>query len=134
MFKCNKRDCRKQISLFNGTIFMNARLSCNEILEIAYLWLIKAKHRTIRDFTDKAETTITRWMKTLHQSVYHQIKETYNKIGGPDIIVEIDESRFYKHKDGTTIWVFGGVECISNKKLFAITVKDRTQETLIYYI
>ena len=59
MFKYNKHNCRKQISLFNGTIFMNARLSWNKILEIAYLWLIKAKHGTIRDFTDMAETTIT---------------------------------------------------------------------------
>ena len=73
-------------------------------------------------------------MKILCQSVYHQIKETHERIGGPDIIVEINESRFYKQKNRTTIWVFGGVERTSDKKLFAITVKDRTQDTLIYYI
>ena len=65
-------------------------------------------------------------------------KHENNIIGGPGVIVEIDESKFGKRKyhkgrrvDG--VWVFGGIERDS-KKCFFTTVEDRTADTLVYII
>ena len=65
-------------------------------------------------------------------------KHENNIIGGPGVIVEIDESKFGKRKyhkgrrvDG--VWVFGGIERDS-KKCFLTTVEDRTADTLVNII
>lgn len=60
------------------------------------------------------------------------------KIGGPGIIVEIDESKFGKRKyhRGHPVegqWVFGGLERGSGK-IFMVPVEDRTRETLLLII
>ena len=116
------------------TIFMNSRLPCNKLLELGYLWLIKMSHGSITKFTGMAETTITRWTHAYRIMITKEIKEMETKIGGPGIIVEIDESLFWKTKDGNTVWVFGGKERTPEKKIFATIVNDRSQETLLYYI
>ena len=36
-YRCTRRWCRKRISLFNGTIFSQSMLKCNEVMNIAYL-------------------------------------------------------------------------------------------------
>ena len=66
-----------------------------------------------------------------------------HKIGGPGIIVQIDESKFGKRQynwgkrvDGN--WVFGGTEYVFNpeknkwevRRTFSVVVMDRTRETL----
>ena len=64
------------------------------------------------------------------QSVY-----ITDKIGGKDIVVEIDESKFGKvkywqghHVDG--VWVVGGVEKTPERRLFMVVVDDKTAPTL----
>ena len=60
---------------------------------------------------------------------------TFTKIGGPGIIVEIDESKLSKrkynrghHVEG--IWVVGGVERTTDRKLFVVEVNNRNAQTL----
>jgi transposase-like protein len=57
------------------------------------------------------------------------------KIGGPGIIVEIDECKLSKRKcerghrvEGA--WVLGGVERTPERRIFAIQVENRSAETL----
>ena len=50
------------------------------------------------------------------------------KIGGRNVIVEIDESLFENGKEG--IWVMGGVERTSEKKCFFKVVKNRNAQTI----
>ncbi|GBL73930.1 hypothetical protein AVEN_230867-1 [Araneus ventricosus] len=61
-----------------------------------------------------------------------------SKIGGPGIVVEIDESKFGKRKynRGKRVvgrWVFGGVERGTNNCFFAV-VENRTSEVLLSVI
>ena len=60
-------------------------------------------------------------------------------VGGPGIIVEIDESKFGKRKynrghrvDGC--WVLGGVERTEARKLFVAVVADRSAKILLEVI
>lgn len=57
-------------------------------------------------------------------------------IGGPGIVVEIDESLFYKRKNNVgrmlgSGWIFGGVERDDHSKCFMVLVPDRKAETLV---
>ncbi|GFV62600.1 DDE_Tnp_IS1595 domain-containing protein [Trichonephila clavipes] len=59
-------------------------------------------------------------------------------LGGPDVIVEIDESMFCKRKYNRGIrvketWVFGGIERSTNKCFFHV-VQDRSKYTLLALI
>lgn len=58
------------------------------------------------------------------------------QIGGEGIIVEIDESLFYKRKNNVgrilgSGWIFGGVEREDHSKCFMILVPNRKAETLL---
>ncbi|KAG2218628.1 hypothetical protein INT45_009760, partial [Circinella minor] len=58
------------------------------------------------------------------------------KIGGPGIIVEIDESKFGKWKYGIGgavegQWVLGGVERIEERQIFLVPVEQRNAATLL---
>src|SRR5215468_10364451 len=69
------------------------------------------------------------------QLVSSHLEDAQEQIGGPGVIVEVDESKFGKRKyhrghpvDGA--WVFGGIERTEAKRRFAVVVPDRTAETL----
>lgn len=58
------------------------------------------------------------------------------RIGGPGIVVQIDESKFAKRKYNvghrvTGGWVFGGHEKRQQKKVFMVPVENRTADTLL---
>ena len=62
-----------------------------------------------------------------------------DKIGGKDVIVKIDESKFAKRKvqrgpQGARGWVFGGREKDDKTKVFMEAVPDRKAETLFAII
>lgn len=57
-------------------------------------------------------------------------------VGGPNVIVELDESKFGKRKyhrghrvEG--VWVIGGVERTDRRGIFTEVVSDRSAETLL---
>jgi len=62
--------------------------------------------------------------------------KTSQVIGGPNIVVEIDEAKFgkRKHNVGRIVqgqWVFGGIERDNPEKCFLVPVPDRKSNTLI---
>ena len=73
-------------------------------------------------------------VRKLIRSVGNQINLDY-RIGGKNIIVEIDESKFGKRKNhrGHTVdgvWVLGMVERTVDRKLILIPIDKRDKETL----
>jgi len=132
-FNCGKRECRKRISIFNGTIFSKAKLKCNQIMELSYFWLSKATRKQLNIYTNIAPANITRWTQIFRTIITQEIRISETKIGGPDIIVEIDESLFHKNRQNKTeqLWVFGGIERTKEKQIFAQICKDRTADTLL---
>ena len=60
------------------------------------------------------------------------------RLGGPEKVMQIDESKIEKRKyyRGYVVegqWVFGGIEQDS-RKCFIVTVEDRTEDTLVSHI
>lgn len=138
-YRCNK--CGKDRSLFDETIFYQAKLSRGTILMIGYYWLNDATSSQIQNMLGLTDKTVKYWLDLFKLSIEGDIKSDENEgmIGGPDIVVEIDESKFGKRKyhrghrvEG--VWVLGGVERTPERRIFAVTVPDRTEETLLRVI
>jgi predicted ferric reductase len=88
-------------------------------------------------------TTIADWCGFYRDLLGQDIEFTTRneKIGGPNIVVEVDESKFGKRKyhrghkvEG--VWVIGGVERTASRSLFVAVVPDRSAPTikLIYVL
>jgi ISXO2-like transposase domain len=135
-YQCKRRKCRKKVSLLRGSIFANSKLSCNKVLHLGYLWLVGCSHKTIMDTTGFSKPTITKFLEYFRQLVGCALDADDMVIGGPGVVVEIDESKFGKrkyhrghHVEG--VWVVGGVERTNQRLMFAEVVERRDAQTLI---
>ena len=139
-WRCKKTGCKSSsTSIFDDSFFSKSKLKPNEILEIAYYWLAGVNSTTLVRITGHSTDTIASYRKYLTQLVSTQCYETTEVIGGPGVIVEIDESKFGKRKyhrghrvEGA--WVFGGIERTPARRRFAVVVQYRSAETLLALI
>src|SRR5689334_4547813 len=58
-WRCNTKQCRREISIKKDSFFYKQVLSCSEILFIGYLWLQKLKVTSIQSMTGHSRDTIT---------------------------------------------------------------------------
>jgi transposase-like protein len=140
-FKCKRKNCRTANSILDFTFFEQCRLPVNNILEIGYLWLTGATTTAIIAQLDHSSATICNWIGYIKQAVAFDLSTAGAQalIGGPGIIVEIDESKFGKRKyhrghlvEG--VWIVGGVERTDARRCFAVPVEDRSIPTLLSII
>ncbi|KCZ79536.1 hypothetical protein H312_03077 [Anncaliia algerae PRA339] len=134
-FKCRKKSHRKIYSSLKETIFFRKKIWIKEFLHISYLWLAKVSHTAIKTLTGHSSKTITRILKIIKEKISNNMQETKVKIGGPGILVQLDESKFGKRKynrghrlEGA--WVFAGVEKTELRRCFALIVEKRDAVTL----
>ena len=86
--------------------------------------------------TGCSSATITHFAGLFRQLVANEVEEDEGQIGGENVIVEIDESKFGKrkyhrghHVEG--VWVIGGVERSVERRVFAEIVEKRDAATLV---
>jgi transposase-like protein len=103
---------------------------------LAYFWLAGAPTCTVELILGNSNTTVTSYFRFFRELVSFNIGEQRGQIGGPGIVVEIDESKFGKRRynrghrvEGA--WVFGGIERTQERRVFAMVVPNRTAETLL---
>ena len=101
--------------MMNNSWFSHERLPVNDLLLIYYLWLQKVFVTLIASITKHSTHTISDHVKNIRNLVQSHVQVTNQKIGGKDIIVEIDESHFghnkyWKGKYKKGVKVFGAVE------------------------
>jgi hypothetical protein len=139
----------RSYSMLTGSIFGRVHIPVHKFFALAYKWLNCTVQVTVEKELNLQWDTVSYWMKYLRQSVElvyihdNSIGEG-EQIGGPGIIVEIDESKFGKRKyhrghrvEGN--WVFGGIEKLKDPitgknyagKVFAMVVADRSAKTLL---
>ncbi|CAG8855771.1 8811_t:CDS:2, partial [Gigaspora margarita] len=83
-----------------------------DTLFIAYFWLIKSQELVIDTFKDES-----------------------NKIGGKDVVIQINKFKFSRHKYNCRrrvngVWVIEGIEITNEKRCFLITLEKRNIETI----
>lgn len=98
-WRCNRRHCRKTWSICMKTWFAKSHLSIEKIMTITYLWVYKAPYDFIAREVGISKATIVDWFNFCRDICRFTVESTEcEKIGGPDSIVEIDESKFGKTK------------------------------------
>ena len=112
-FRCNRRDCNKEISLRKGSFFYGSALACTKILYLGYQWLHKTPTVEIVRMTGHSSRTVCNFQKHFRNLVASDLSESSTLIGGEGIIVEIDESKLGKRKYNRGhpvegVWVVGG--------------------------
>jgi hypothetical protein len=135
-FRCGLKGCRKQQSVFKGTIFYNKTLGPHEILHIAHLWLAGATIKTISSHLGHDDETISAYLSDFRVLVKQSLTECDQRIGGPGVIVEIDETKLGRRKNNRGhhvegVWVLGGVERTLERRVFLVPVPNRSAETLL---
>ena len=73
-------------------------LAPGDILKIGYFWLAGTPFDLTCTFTGRSRETISSFYSHFRQLVIDDLNEQSMLIGGPGIIVEIDESKFGKRK------------------------------------
>jgi ISXO2-like transposase domain len=138
-FRCIKKSCRKETSCYYGTIFENASLPFTKIMIILFLWTKKISIMKIVDITNISHKTVSSYIKQVESLICCSLDEEDCIIGGPGIMVQIDESKFGKRKynrghpvDG--VWILGGVEITPERKIFLKVINNRNANTLVEII
>ncbi|XP_076106327.1 uncharacterized protein LOC143074994 [Mytilus galloprovincialis] len=137
-WKCSNKKCNKKVSIRNGSWFQGHNLSLEKILFITYFWIYKIDQEFVKHQLSICNQTIVAWYNYCREVCIEILEIDSEKIGGENVIVEIDESKFGKRKyhKGRRVegqWVFGGIERDSKKSFFA-SVENRTKETLLKLI
>ena len=154
-YQCNKRSCRgsgkrNTISLKSKNWFSKSNISMQKSLFLTYAFVHQMSYKdTIREmsigttcdqgFTKVVTTsreTVCDYKRYCRDICYQIVQNnSCDKIGGPGLNVEIDESKFGKSKynRGRYIkgqWVFGGI-CCETREFFITTVDKRDKKTLL---
>jgi transposase-like protein len=124
-----------EMSMWKNTLFSRSKLRPSQIMNLLYHWLIGANHGMLMALGGHSDDTITQLIRDANNMVSSMLEENDTKIGGPNIIIEIDESKLSKrkynrghHVEGT--WVIGGVERTIERKFFAVQVENRNSLTI----
>ena len=140
-YRC--KPCGVSQSILKDTIFHKSKLPLNLILLLVYEWINCSSVSAIARKVGCNPQTASYWCQRLRILVTSVLLGTDNQIGGEDVEVQIDESKFGKRKVSANgrghrvegAWVFGGVELnannYGNNKFFCVVVQNRTAETLL---
>ena len=140
VFRCTNKCCRKQyISVRDGSFFDDSKLSLGQILLIVNLYCGKItsyeqiQYQGQLSETKLSRSTIADWLSYCREVCLETIaRETPTLIGGPNLTVEIDESKFGKRKynKGRLIegqWVVGGI-CRETKDVFLAVCPENKRD------
>jgi hypothetical protein len=114
-FECSKRLCRTRKTIRVGSFFEEVRLSLCDSMLLLHLWSKGYSEKLIcEDFTF-ARQTVVDWFRFCRELCVGHFESQQGKIGGPDSVVEIDETHIVRRKydRGRQLqarWLVGGIE------------------------
>jgi ISXO2-like transposase domain len=132
---CNSKKCPVKVkkNFTKGTVFYKKNIKT--VLKVIRLWCSKVFVVAISSLLGIHRNCVSNIIKKLKNKLETGFYESFSKIGGSGIIVEVNESKFGKikyHKghrvDG--VWIFGLVERTERRRILLIEVDNRKRETL----
>ena len=129
-----------KLSVRHGTWYAESNLTLEEITKYSYMWsTLGLNEKQITSQLNISDNTNVDWASFCREVCGETMlreSESGKQIGGQDIVVEIDESKFAKRKyhrghDLKLGWVFGGREKENGRNCFAVVVPDRSEATLL---
>ena len=141
-WKCQNTKCKihkNTVSVRNGSFFANSNLSLAKWVHLIYLWSIQTSNQQAHAQTGVSKQSITNAYACLREICDRYLLKNPIRLGGPGVIVQIDESCFShkpKHHRGRApehpIWVFGIVDTSYQPAVgYMEIVEKRDAETLL---
>lgn len=126
---------KKNISCRTGTFLERQKLSNVQFILICNAWADMETIQKAQQKTGLGEKTVLQWYQHFRDVCSQKLVSVTEKIGGPGLTVEIDESVIAKrkHNRGRTVkerWVFGGI-CVETDEMFMLQVERRDAQTLL---
>ena len=131
--KCSR--CNHRMTLRTGSFFYDSKLSIEQILVIVGYFVSGLEVSCVAEHTLISNKTVIDWFEFCRNICEHALDLPNTKIGGPGLVVQIDDSLFLKRKNnrGRNLersWYFGGY-CQDQKNGFVVPVERRDSESLI---
>ena len=123
---------QKKKSIWDGTIFGGTHVEKTTIIRIIEMWMFCNGSKQIEYDTGVNKNTISLILKKMREIMVANYYNNFPKLGGKDIIVEIDESKFGKRKYNRGkhiegVWILGMVERSNTKRVKLIAVENRSK-------
>lgn len=138
-FRCPKKNCRRFLALRKNSFFDDCRIPCRKVLHLAYHWVSKVPPTAAQLQLEVSKQVVCDYFRFFRELISSDPQIEHQQIGGPGIIVELDESKLGKRKyhrghrvEG--VWILGGVERTAAKRTFFVPVQDRSAQTLEHLI
>lgn len=142
IWRCSNKLCKKTISIRKGSFFEQSHLQLWQVIGITYCWCIGCgkgrafSHNILKNEMEiSSPNTIVDWNQFCRDIAVAYFRNHPQQLGGPGVVVEIDESLFARRKNnvGRVVpeqWVFGGYEP-ATKQGFLVPVPARDAATLL---
>ena len=115
-YKWKCPECKSSFSIRFGSLFHPSKLSITSLIQFMYLWCEDIQsHAIMEKQLQRSPATVVDWKDFMRDICVEEIIQDAEHLGGPGIIVEIDEFKFGKRKynRGRLVvgnWVFGILE------------------------
>ena len=139
IFRCTIRNCRKRRSIREGSFFSGSKLSLINQMILIYTFSHGWSEDLIMREFGYSRNTVVDWMRYCREICMTVVENDMSgMIGGPGLIVEIDETVIVRRKYDRgrmlrTQWMVGGIERNTDGlygKCFVKFVDDRRANTL----
>jgi len=129
--------CSYRKSMLAGTWFSGARLPIGQICRLNCMWLTIHYPRQqfiMREVGVSAQTVVD-WSSFCREVCVYWLERRSQVLGGPGVVVEIDEAKIgrRKYNRGRWVngnWIFGGIER-GTGRCFIVPVQNRGSDTLL---
>jgi hypothetical protein len=134
-YRCVKKNCRKERSIFLNTFFEESKLPLNKIFYVLNAILYDMPIKSIITTNGIYSESVCSITSYIRQLVRDNVEMESVKIGGEGIEVEVDETKMGKrkyhkgHRVGG-VWVVAGVERTPERKIFVQEVENRDEATI----
>lgn len=129
------KGCKGDRSIRHNSFFSLSRLSLPQLVELCYWWSTNARQAIVQREVGISKPTIIDWFQFIRDICMSWVIDHPVIMGGPGVVVEIDESKFFHRKyhrghyrEGH--WVLGIVQRDSTNCVM-VEVPDRRAATLL---
>lgn len=125
----------QKVPIRRGSFLHNHNISLSDFIAIVYFWSHDISLNSAVSMIGLSKPTLIDWYSYLRDVCSHKLLTTPIQIGGPGVIVEIDESVVSRRKynRGHRVnerWVFGGIDNVT-KYGFLREIERRDAATLL---